>query len=267
MNNYNLGNGGVNIVKNPTQLADNEMTLAQNAEYHPDQGVGGEGAITKRGGLLKLFAGGLGGAILGMVGTGLDALALVATAITWYPASDISAVSTGNMSRTVSVVGGGMTANWEPTADNTDTSYLRVHYPIQAGVNGGTEDITLGLDPIADPGHDDNYTFKVRVRRNVIGSGNISVASFGFFLRGATGGLNKSILLSTATLTTDAGAFTDHSVALTEANVQALRADDGFANGRVLIETQLTLTVVPGNLTETFDFDVARVWIDIQPHT
>lgn len=72
MNNYNLGGGGVNKVKNPLQLADNELTKAQNAEYHPDADAGGEGAITKRGGLTKLYAGGLGGAILGMIGLGLD---------------------------------------------------------------------------------------------------------------------------------------------------------------------------------------------------
>lgn len=54
INIYDFGGGGVNLVKNPLQLADNELTQGQNAELIPDADKGGEGALSKRGGLAAL---------------------------------------------------------------------------------------------------------------------------------------------------------------------------------------------------------------------
>lgn len=71
INLYGLGAGGVNLVKNPLQLADDELTQAQNAELNPDANIGGEGALSKRGGLAVLTGSALGGSVLGMVGVSL----------------------------------------------------------------------------------------------------------------------------------------------------------------------------------------------------
>lgn len=65
--NYNFGGDGVNLVKNPLQLADTEATALQNAELVPDQNKGGEGALSKRAGLAPLNGTPLAGAIYGMV--------------------------------------------------------------------------------------------------------------------------------------------------------------------------------------------------------
>lgn len=65
--NYNFGGEGVNLVKDPLQLADAEATLLQNVELVPDQEVGGEGALSKRGGLQPLNSTVLAGSVLGMV--------------------------------------------------------------------------------------------------------------------------------------------------------------------------------------------------------
>lgn len=64
---YDLGGGGCNLVKDPLQLDDNELTQAQNAELVPDGLTGGEGSISKRGGLQSLNGTPLAGSILGMV--------------------------------------------------------------------------------------------------------------------------------------------------------------------------------------------------------
>jgi hypothetical protein len=69
--NYNFGGGGVNIVKDPLQLSDSELTQAQNAELIPDASRGGEGALAKRGGLSALTSA-LAGSILGIVGLPLQ---------------------------------------------------------------------------------------------------------------------------------------------------------------------------------------------------
>ena len=65
INNYDFGGGGNNRVKNPLQLADNELTQSQNAELIPDEAKGGEGALSKRGGLSALTTA-LAGAISGL---------------------------------------------------------------------------------------------------------------------------------------------------------------------------------------------------------
>jgi hypothetical protein len=66
LSNYDFGGGGVNIVKNPLELADNEATQLQNAELVPDEAKGGEGSLSKRGGLLALTTA-LAGSVLGMI--------------------------------------------------------------------------------------------------------------------------------------------------------------------------------------------------------
>lgn len=67
LSNYKFGSKGVNIVKNPLQLADDESTQLQNAELVPDQETGGEGSLNKRGGLLALNGDVLAGSVLGMI--------------------------------------------------------------------------------------------------------------------------------------------------------------------------------------------------------
>lgn len=72
LNIYDVGGGGVNLVKNPLQLADNELTKGQNVEFIPDAGTGGQGALTKRGGLAALNSAALAGSVLGLVGLNLE---------------------------------------------------------------------------------------------------------------------------------------------------------------------------------------------------
>ncbi len=52
-------------------MADNEVTKAQNAEFIPDEGAGGQGSLNKRGGLAALNASALAGAIIGLLGLNL----------------------------------------------------------------------------------------------------------------------------------------------------------------------------------------------------
>ena len=66
--NYRIGQGGVNLVKSPLHLADDELTQAQNAELIEDEDIGGDGALTKRGGLAVLNGSALTGSVLGMHG-------------------------------------------------------------------------------------------------------------------------------------------------------------------------------------------------------
>lgn len=63
---YGFGSGGVNLVKDPLELDDVEATQLQNAEILPDEAKGGEGSLTKRGGLTALTSA-LAGSILGIV--------------------------------------------------------------------------------------------------------------------------------------------------------------------------------------------------------
>lgn len=68
---YSYGAGGVNLVKGPLQLADDELTQAQNAEIVYDEAKGGAGTLGKRGGLSALNGIALAGSILGMLGLNL----------------------------------------------------------------------------------------------------------------------------------------------------------------------------------------------------
>lgn len=68
LNVFKLGTGGINLVKDPLHLSDDEVAQAQNAEIQSDVNVGGEGALTKRGGLAVLNSAALAGAVYGMVG-------------------------------------------------------------------------------------------------------------------------------------------------------------------------------------------------------
>lgn len=65
--NYSFGGGGVNLVKGPLELGDDEATKLQNAEYRADQLSGGDGALCKREGHAALNGSALAGALLGMV--------------------------------------------------------------------------------------------------------------------------------------------------------------------------------------------------------
>src|SRR3990167_193086 len=67
-----IGGGGVNRVKGPLQLADNELTVAQNAEFILNEATGGVGVLSKRGGLSVLNSSALAGSVTGMFGLPLD---------------------------------------------------------------------------------------------------------------------------------------------------------------------------------------------------
>jgi hypothetical protein len=92
---YGLGSGGVNVVKSPLHLDDNELTKAQNAV--PDN-TSGLGSIRKRDGLVALNAVALSGAVTGIVGLPLPDFGAVtrtmyaalgnATANTWKKSTD-----------------------------------------------------------------------------------------------------------------------------------------------------------------------------------
>lgn len=59
-----FGTGGVNLVKNPLEMADNELLLAQNVEPYREQGVAG---IRKRPGLQKITSNGAVSGVIGML--------------------------------------------------------------------------------------------------------------------------------------------------------------------------------------------------------
>lgn len=65
--NYDIGGGGVQLVKNPLHLADNECTQLQNAELVLNEASGGAGAISKRGGLTPLNSGAMSGSVTGIL--------------------------------------------------------------------------------------------------------------------------------------------------------------------------------------------------------
>lgn len=68
LNVYRIGQGGVNLVKDPLHLSDDEVTQAQNAEIQSDTNTGGEGGLSKRNGLSVLNGSALSGSISGMFG-------------------------------------------------------------------------------------------------------------------------------------------------------------------------------------------------------
>ncbi len=73
VNNHNFGGDGVNIVKDPLQMGDSEASQLQNAELVPDQTLGGQGSLSKRGGLIALTSA-LAGSILGMISLPLQTI-------------------------------------------------------------------------------------------------------------------------------------------------------------------------------------------------
>lgn len=68
---YNFGGGGVQLVKGPLHMADNELASAQNAEIVSNQNTGGEGVLSKRGGLAALNGSALAGSVTGIIGVSL----------------------------------------------------------------------------------------------------------------------------------------------------------------------------------------------------
>lgn len=68
---YNVGGGGVQLVKGPLHLADNELSLAQNMEIVSNQNTGGEGVLSKRGGLAVVNSSALAGSVTGIIGVNL----------------------------------------------------------------------------------------------------------------------------------------------------------------------------------------------------
>ncbi len=68
---YNFGGQGVNIVKNKLQKGDAETSKLQNAEFVPDDAIGGEGSLSKRGGLAVLNSSALAGEVFGLLGLAL----------------------------------------------------------------------------------------------------------------------------------------------------------------------------------------------------
>lgn len=66
LNLFKFGQGGVNLTKDPLHLSDDELMSAQNAEVVLDGTNGGDGSISKRGGLAVLNSSALSGSILGI---------------------------------------------------------------------------------------------------------------------------------------------------------------------------------------------------------
>lgn len=71
IDNYQFGLGGVNVSKGPLHLGDDEATQLQNAEIVPDSNTGGQGVLSKRGGLAALTSA-LAGSVTGLVGLPLQ---------------------------------------------------------------------------------------------------------------------------------------------------------------------------------------------------
>ena len=100
---YDFGGGGVNLVKNPLQLADNEMTSAQNAEYVSDGLTGGDGAMSKRGGIQPLTSA-LAGDVFGLLSLPLQ---------TTYTRTLYASLATAAANTFVTTTNG---TSWTPTS-------------------------------------------------------------------------------------------------------------------------------------------------------
>lgn len=83
---YNLGQLGVDVVRDATHLDDGAFTTAQNAQVDSVQGIGG---IRKRDGMTRLNASALAGSVRGLIGLPLpDRTTLTRTF--WLPLNDAS---------------------------------------------------------------------------------------------------------------------------------------------------------------------------------
>lgn len=111
--NYGIGKKGVNLVKAPVELDDAEGTQFQNAEMIPDEAKGGEGSLSKRGGLLALTSA-LAGSILGMISLPLQ------TTYTRYLYVSLGSAVAGN--------------TWMRTTDGT--TWTVVTSPVRASRTG-----------------------------------------------------------------------------------------------------------------------------------
>lgn len=260
MNNYNLGGGGVNIVKNPTQLADNELTRAKNAEYHPDEGTGGEGAITKRGGLAKLFAEGLGGAILGMIGLALDEIPAPPAPSGWVPDDTLLSLDDStNMTNTAV----GAASLHAAVADYTsDDSYVRFQAVVQGVDSGVGTALRFSMTDITTPDPGKTHTIRIRARRNVISSPQIDSTDVYFtFWDGVTTTV-KSITLLKSDFDSAGADWVTYEYVLSAGEVSALEGI-GYDNLECWIVTDVFRTGGSG-IPEEVNIDIAGIWIDIE---
>lgn len=266
MTNYQPGSGGVNLVKSPLQLADNELTKAQNAEYNPDVDGGGQGALTKRGGLQKLFSSALNGAVYGMIATGLEPPPAPSL---WFPESQSSiSEDTSTVGNEITIEGGAATSV-AALSDDSDLTFVRHKFAI--GEASGFHGQDFALAAFTDPGVDTGFTLVYRCRQSHdVGEAGTDKCSLYVYLATAT---SSTVIVEVTELTTSSTGhshaaptgedFVDVEFPLTAAQVQAIRADGGFAEGGLVVTVAEEVDAEDGQvgITEDVTFDFARVYI------
>lgn len=123
---YDFGGGGVQLVKDPLELSDNELTQAQNAELSRDINNGGKGSLSKRGGFTALNGTPLNGAVSGIIPVPLNT----------------------SFTRTLYAALGTATANtWNKTTNGT--SWTATALPLGATLSSEADYNTIGTSTFA----------------------------------------------------------------------------------------------------------------------
>lgn len=137
---YKLGLGGVNLAKGPLHVGDHELLRAQNAELVIDIEEGGEGTLSKRGGLVSL-GDPLAGRIIEAAEIRFideaDLIVAVPVTQTLHPVSEIA--QTAGSGVTISLTGGAST--FAVVDDASDASY----YSIDGGISGEVGRVETGF--------------------------------------------------------------------------------------------------------------------------
>lgn len=155
LSNYNFGGDGVNLVKDPLELADAEATQLQNAEKIPDQATGGEGSLTKRQGLAALGSA-LSGAVYGGISLPLQ------TTFTRTLYASLGTFDSNKWTKTTNGTSWTDTASPARATKHDNTNYEVIGTAAQAGSHRGvtykTQLIYPGDGYTADVGTPGNNT-------------------------------------------------------------------------------------------------------------
>ena len=261
---YAPGIGGVQLVKNRLQLDDTEVTSAQNAEVIYDEDLGGDGAISKRGGLRLLNTGALAGSVLGMFsGSVLPEIPQGP----WVPSIEVD-LDVVDPDDSITAQGGASTLE-EAVADATDDTYVRMRY---GNVNNSSvlvwvPQMTFHVDPGVDTGH----TLTMRWRRRRSGGGSYApgagVHGIGLIIgqdwNGSSFGTNHAILSGLTpgggNFPADSASFQDCVFTLTAPQVQSIRAAGGYDEIQLYIAWNFS--GVPAE-TVQHDLDISRIYME-----
>lgn len=139
LNLYNLGSLGVNVDKNPVQLEDGELTLAQNALHDPTGSMGG---LRKRPGLLKINSSAVSGSVFGITNVPIDPI----TTRTFYVGVDQDVTAAHQWLTSVDAFGNVATATTPGACARPTDAFLT---PIATSIlsNRSTQSETLFIYP------------------------------------------------------------------------------------------------------------------------